>query len=50
MSVIGKWSKVFVFVLEPAFYYLCWRDGGGCSSLSMRTDNDCTSCKILSSA
>ena len=22
MSVIGKWSKVVAFVLEPAFYYL----------------------------
>ena len=22
MSVIGKWSKVVVFALEPAFYYL----------------------------
>ena len=22
MSVIGKWSKVVVFVLEPTFYYL----------------------------
>ena len=24
MSVIEKWSKVVVFVLEPAFYYLFW--------------------------
>ena len=22
MSVIGNWSKVLVFALEPAFYYL----------------------------
>ena len=23
MVVSGKWSKVVVFALEPAFYYLC---------------------------
>ena len=27
MGVIGKWSKVVVFALEPTFYYLSLSNG-----------------------
>ena len=45
MSAIGKWSKVVVFALEPAFYYR-WVDKDRQNKLTEGKNNEGTALKF----